>query len=77
MKARSLSYYPKAVYYRENFTENGKSKSKWVKIEGLEYDPGHAPEFQEIIISTEGGFAPRLWKKKSFQRSGRDTYVQE
>jgi hypothetical protein len=53
MKERSPSYYPKAVYYRANFVENGKSKSKWIKIPGLEFKPGTGLRSDEIIITDE------------------------
>jgi hypothetical protein len=53
MKERSPSYYPKAVYYRANFVENGKSKSKWIKIQGLEFKPGTGLRSDEIIITDE------------------------
>tara|TARA_R100000734_G_C3306401_1_gene96908 strand:+ start:476 stop:700 length:225 start_codon:yes stop_codon:yes gene_type:complete len=54
MKERSQSYQAKAVYYRKNFVENGKSKSKWVKIEGLELYPARSSlRVDEILIDND------------------------
>jgi hypothetical protein len=58
MKERIQSYYPKAVYYRANFVENGKSKSKWIKIPGVEIRPGlDMPHGQgretELVVTDE------------------------
>ena len=39
MRQRKQNFGQKAVYYRKNYVENGKSKSKWVKIEGVTIYP--------------------------------------
>ena len=54
MKERSQSYAAKAVYYRKNYTENGKSKSKWVKIDGLQLYPARSSlKVDEIVLDKE------------------------
>ena len=42
MRERTQNFRSKAVYYRKNYEENGKSKSKWVKIEGVEIYPARS-----------------------------------
>jgi hypothetical protein len=81
MKERSPSYYPKAVYYRANFVENGKSKSKWIKIPGLEFKTGTGLRSDEIIITDELKYADdfvawELQEKKDY-RNTREFKVKE
>ena len=68
---------PKAVYFRRNFIENGKKKSKWVKIPGVYMDNFGT----ELQIKT--GRAPFLtdkvtWKEKTtgILRSGLTQYTE-
>lgn len=56
---------PKAVYYRENFIENGKKKSKWTKIPGL-YIANYGQEVQ--IRTGDSLYTPDqdiIWIKKT------------
>tara|TARA_Y100000401_G_C8263409_1_gene194507 strand:- start:521 stop:775 length:255 start_codon:yes stop_codon:yes gene_type:complete len=81
MKERNPSYYPKAVYYRANFVENGKSKSKWIKIPGLEFKTGTGLRSEQIIITDELKFSDdtvawELQEKKTY-RNTREFTVSE
>ena len=51
MRQRKQNFGQKAVYYRKNYVENGKSKSKWVKIEGVTVYPFRSTlKVDEILI---------------------------
>lgn len=81
MKERSPSYYPKAVYYRANFVENGKSKSKWIKIPGVEIRPGRGMRESELVVTDEIKYSDDLvaWElqdKKQY-RNTREFRVSE